>query len=577
MKTNVDEIAQKADIIEVVGEFVQLQKKGRNFWGLCPFHDDINPSMSVSPEKQMFNCFSCGHVGGIFKFVQDIKKIPFLEAVKFVADKYGLDFQVREKKTHYKDNQKEIIKSLNDARDYFRLAIESEMGKVAHDYAEQRGLNSSIREKFNIGYAPASGTKEFLIEHQSNDESVLINASLVNDIGKDFFKERLMFAIENEHGDVVAFSGRTLKNEDAKYINSRETMVFNKSEILYNYKNALNEINRKKEVVIVEGFMDVIALHRAGIGNVVAIMGTALTEKHISKLRDKTVVLMFDGDKAGLNATIKSIKILIENKVAVKVVNNETNKDPDELLKESSEKLIDVFENRMTGFEFIYRLHQKQFKAEPEQIEQLINSLKKYMDYASDIERDFFAKRVATDYEVSKEIILKRWVQTLKQTSVPKEQQYIPNETYIPQESYEPQDPYAEQSSYAPSAQREFQTSVAQNRININWNNNAYKLIRSMLRNRNLAFYYEKMTRKPKFVNENISTLTAVVIGLHKGIKPSKDTLNYIKEEIKLEGEIAHNEAEFDVLIKLINSNYKIHIKNENAKKYLESTQEIKK
>ena len=576
MQSNVDEIAQKADIIEVVSEFVQLQKKGRNFWGLCPFHDDINPSMSVSPEKQMFNCFSCGHVGGIFKFVQDIKKIPFLEAVKFVADKYGMNFEVHEKKTHYKDNQKEIIKSLNDARDYFRLAIESEMGKMANDYAEQRGLNSSIREKFNIGYAPVSGTKEFLIDHQSNDESVLINASLVNDIGKDFFKERLMFAIENEHGDVVAFSGRTLKNEDAKYINSRETMVFNKSEILYNYKNALPEINRKKEIVIVEGFMDVIALHRAGIGNVVAIMGTALTEKHISKLRDKTVVLMFDGDKAGLNATIKSIKILIENKVAVKVVNNETNKDPDELLKESDEKLISAFENRMTGFEFIYRLHKKQFKADPEQIEQLIASLKKYMNYASDIERDFFAKRIAIDYEMSKEIILKRWEQSVK-THTQQREQYVPQETYIPNESYEPQVPYGPQENYASSAAPVYDAPVAQNRININWNNNAYKLIRSMLKNRNLALYYEKMAKKPKFVNDNIAAIATVVVGIWNGIKPSKDTLNYIKEEVKLDGEIAHNEAEFEVLIKLINSNYKIHIKNENTKKYNESTQVIKK
>lgn len=306
--------------------------------------------MSVSPEKQIYKCFSCGASGGIVNFVADFKKISFNKALAELAEKIGIKVEDNQK-PKYDENQQKLIAAFSDATLYMQYMLNTPEAAKALEYAQTRGMTPRILERFKIGYAAPSGLKEFLIK-KGHDEATLINASLLNQKMNDFFKDRLIFPISNEHGDVVGFSARTLNNEQAKYINSSESIVFHKSSILYNFTNAQDLAIRNREIYICEGQMDVIALDKAGFSNAVAIMGTALTKDHLALIKDMHVILNFDSDSAGQNATLKSVKLLLENRFKVSVVVNEFGKDADEIFNnQGSEKLAEVLQSQISGLE----------------------------------------------------------------------------------------------------------------------------------------------------------------------------------------------------------------------------------
>ncbi|MEO0477195.1 MAG: DNA primase, partial [Planctomycetota bacterium] len=347
-----ERVHASTDLIRLIGEHVQLRPKGREFAGLCPFHDDKNPSMMVSPQKQIYKCFSCGAGGDCFSFVMDYHKLSFPEALKMLADRSGIEL------TPFKpgkggsapdpkssDRRKRLLSVNEQALAFFRAQLQSPAGEPVRDYLAKRGVSAEMIEQFQLGYAPHSW--HALSEEVSAkrlDKPAFEAAGLIANGNRglyDKLRHRLIFPIGDRLGRPIAFGGRTLPgNElddptvDAKYLNSPETLLFNKSRTLYGLDLAKQPIINSKTAVIVEGYTDVIACHQHDRRNVIAALGTAFTAEHAKDLRrlcDK-VVLVFDGDAAGHKAADRAVEVLLTSEIDVAVVILPEGKDPDELL-----------------------------------------------------------------------------------------------------------------------------------------------------------------------------------------------------------------------------------------------------
>ena len=349
----INEIRNKTDIVEVVSRYVNLTKTGKNYIGVCPFHDDHSPSMSVSPEKQIYTCFSCGASGNVFTFVSDFEKISFSEAVKLLGEKVGInvsnDIKVNTKRDEYFD-----IYDL--ASKFYQNSLNSSLGKNAIEYLENRHLDKETIKKFGIGLSiqKVSLTKYLTNKKYSLDK--LIDIGLTNDNGNDIFVSRIMFPIWGLSGNVVAFSGRIYNTKDnSKYINTKETDNFKKGKILYNYHIAKEYLKKNDTVIIMEGQMDVIRASTVGINNCIATMGTALTKDHKMVLKNmaKNIILCFDGDAAGEKATLSAIELLEDTGVNIKIVRLPNNMDPDEyILKEGKDSFLYQIKSAMTLIDY---------------------------------------------------------------------------------------------------------------------------------------------------------------------------------------------------------------------------------
>lgn len=346
-------IQQENDIVDVVSDYVQLKKQGRNYSGLCPFHNEKTPSFSVSPEKQIFHCFGCGKGGNMFTFIMESEGISFQAAAIRLAEQSHLpigDLKVVETPTNdafEASEQTDDTHAMFEAHAlvaqlYHYILTSTEEGTEALNYLHDRGLDDEVIREFNIGFAPKSWELvTAFLEKRGFDQHVMIDAGLLarRDDGNavDRFRERIMFPITNDRGQTIAFSGRLLPGvEGPKYLNSPETALFNKRETLYNFANVRKEIRQTKAVTVFEGFMDVIAASQAGIVNGVASMGTALTPEHISKLKRVTnrVIVCYDGDSAGLNATYKAVQLLQDARgIQVKIISLPEKLDPDEYIQ----------------------------------------------------------------------------------------------------------------------------------------------------------------------------------------------------------------------------------------------------
>ena len=337
----INEIRNKTDIVDVVSKYVNLTKKGKNYIGVCPFHDDHSPSMSVSPEKQIYTCFSCGASGNVFTFVADFEHISFAEAVKLLGDKAGISVGSNVIKSEKKDKYFEIY---NYASKFYQNSLFSTLGKNAIDYLDNRKIDKDTIKKFGIGLSmqKTSLTEYLLSKNYTLDE--LITAGISNDNGSDIFINRIVFPIYDLGGNPVAFSGRIYNTKDtSKYINTKETNKFKKGKILYNYHIAKEYLKKNDTIIIMEGQMDVIRASTIGIDNVIATMGTALTKDHknIIKNMANTVILCFDGDAAGEKATNAAIELLEDTNLNIKVVRLPNGMDPDEyILKEGKDSFI---------------------------------------------------------------------------------------------------------------------------------------------------------------------------------------------------------------------------------------------
>jgi DNA primase len=326
-----DRVKQQADIVRVIGEYVRLKKSGQNFSGLCPFHGEKTPSFAVHPVKQIFHCFGCGKGGDVFTFVMEMEKCPFPEAVRVVAEKCGIAIPKPKERSpeERKENQQRsaLLEMHREAQTFFVKQLETTAeGKAARAYLEDRGMDAEAMGRFEIGYAPAGG--EALLRYLKGmfAEKLLAESGLVSrdQSGRlfDRFRRRITFPIANESGKIVAFGCRALGDDQPKYLNSPETPIYSKSNMLYHMDRAKDAIRRQDFAVLVEGYMDAIAVARAGINNVVASCGTSLAEPQIKLLGrfTKRVIVNYDPDAAGQAATERSISLLLENDFEVKVL-----------------------------------------------------------------------------------------------------------------------------------------------------------------------------------------------------------------------------------------------------------------
>jgi DNA primase len=326
-----EKVKQQADIIRVVGEYVRLKKSGQNFTGLCPFHAEKSPSFAVHPTKQIYHCFGCGVGGDVFKFVMEMEKCAFPEAIRIVAEKCGISIPRPKERSpeERKENQQRtvLVEMHREAQTFFVKQLEGTLeGKAARAYLEDRGLDKDALAQFGIGYAPSGG--DLLLRHLKSKytEKLLAESGLISrdQSGRlfDRFRRRITFPISNESGKIVAFGCRALGDDQPKYLNSPETPIYSKSNVLYHMDRAKEGIRRQDFAILVEGYMDAIAVARAGISNVVASCGTSLAEPQIKLLGRFTrrVVVNYDPDAAGQTATERSLVLLLEQDFEVRVL-----------------------------------------------------------------------------------------------------------------------------------------------------------------------------------------------------------------------------------------------------------------
>jgi DNA primase len=340
-----ERVKQQADIVRVIGEYVRLKKSGQNFAGLCPFHQEKTPSFNVHPVKQIYHCFGCGVGGDVFKFVMELEKCTFPEAIRTVAEKCGIAIpKPRERSPEERrENQQRsaLVEMHREAAAFFaRQLHETPEGKVAYAYLEDRGLNREAMIKFGLGFAPSSGDALLRFLKQKYPEKLLEVSGLLSreQSGRFFdrFRRRIMFPIANESAKVIAFGGRAMGDDMPKYLNSPETTIYSKSSVLYHLDRAKEALRQNDFGILVEGYMDAIAVARAGIVNVIASCGTSLADPQIKLLGRFTrrVIVNYDPDIAGQAATERSLTLLLEKEFDVRVLALPRGSDPDKFLKE---------------------------------------------------------------------------------------------------------------------------------------------------------------------------------------------------------------------------------------------------
>ncbi len=359
----INDIRNRADIAEVIGQYIPLQKKGKGMAAVCPFHDDHDPSLSISLDKQIYKCFVCGAGGNVFTFVQNFEHISFSEAIVKVGDLVGihLDISQYKKEVQYDPQTLRLFNTLKETNAFLMYQLNASEGKEVKEYLHHRGLSDETISKFEIGYNPGNDVLKTFLSKKGVDDQDMVMANVARvttfDI-KDVFSNRITFLIHDVNGNPVGYTARTTLKDDsiAKYINTNETPIYIKGNIVYNYHRAKPYIRKEANVYVTEGVMDAIAYDRVGIKNCIATLGTAMTLNQLKELKKLTLNLIFayDGDKAGKNATYKIGKMAIEHGFNVRVVQNFTQKDPDEIIMEyGKDKLIEISKNHVTWVEFL--------------------------------------------------------------------------------------------------------------------------------------------------------------------------------------------------------------------------------
>lgn len=422
----IEEVRHRTNIVDIIGQYVQLKKSGKNYMGLCPFHEERSPSFSVAEDKQIFHCFGCGKGGTVFNFLQEIEGISFPESVKRVADleHLSVDFdwsEPREVADTPENQQRRSLLQLHSkaAELYHHILVNTKIGEPALNYLLERGLTQELIETFQIGFAPQK--RDFLsqvFKNEQLDEALFEPSGLFvqrdNGTFLDRFYQRIMFPINDPQGNVIAFSGRLLKTADfpgdemPKYLNSPETTLFNKRETLFNFDRARKEIRKENTVLLFEGFMDVIAAWQSGVKSGVASMGTSLTNEQIRRLERvaKEVVICYDGDNAGVQATNRAIQLLQENShFDLSIVSIPEKLDPDEYVRKYGAEAFQNLANhgRETVFSFKMNYHRltRNMNNEKEQLDYVNELLRELTNVQSPLERDRYLNQIAQEFQLS--------------------------------------------------------------------------------------------------------------------------------------------------------------------------------
>ena len=434
-----DEIAQANDIIDIVSSYTRVKKSGKSFLALCPFHPDKNPSMNVSPEKQVYHCFSCGASGNVYKFVQDYEKVTFVEAAQILADRAGIELNYSWSSPDMSNEISVLFEVNKFAAKYFhnnlKNAPDVERNFVI-DYLAMRKIKPDTVTKFGIGYASKEweGLFNYFAEDNTFKAKDVEAAGLILKSEKDKtrfydrFRGRLIFPIFNESGKVVAFGGRILFEDEkgAKYINSPESKIYNKSKILYGLNFAKESIREKDYIILVEGYMDVTSLYQAGVHNVVASSGTALTEDQVRLISryTKNIILIFDSDFAGIKAARRGIEIILEAGLDLSIVSLPEGEDPDSVVKkEGKDGFLKHLNKKKSVLRFIGDIYEKEGKlSTPEEKTAFIKEIIAYISKIPDsIKRAFYVKEIASLYELYESDLrgeLEKAVKDTRRTSV---------------------------------------------------------------------------------------------------------------------------------------------------------------
>lgn len=412
----IEEIRINNDIVDVVSEYVRLEKRGKNYFGLCPFHREKTPSFSVEDVKQIFYCFGCGKGGNVFQFITLAEKIDFIDAVRHLADRAKISLPESddaEEAARARLKQEVLDINLLAAR-YFNDAFNSDKGKIARDYLKKRGLSEGTAKKFGLGYSPEQWDclYQYLKANGSSNE-LMLRSGLIQKSGKgqlyDRFRGRLMFPIFDVRGIVIGFGGRVLDDSMPKYMNSPETIVYNKGKHLYALNFAKNADSER--LIVVEGYMDVISLYQSGINNVVASLGTALTENQgrILKKYAQEIVISYDSDKAGQAATQRGLDLLDNIGCNVKVLTVPDGKDPDDFIRKSgSDGFRRLIDNSLSLIEYKIRVLREghDLLATDGKIAFLSKAASVLAKVDNAVEREMHIKKLSAEYEISEEAML---------------------------------------------------------------------------------------------------------------------------------------------------------------------------
>ncbi|GEO77670.1 DNA primase DnaG [Companilactobacillus mindensis DSM 14500] len=447
----IDEVTSKTNIVDVISKYVQLKESGKNLFGLCPFHEERTPSFSVAEDKQIFHCFSCGRGGNVYKFIMEMENKTFPEAVIEVAQMGNISVpdQYENQSTQYENSDsRTLLKMYSDAAKlYSHILTKTENGTAALKYLNGRDLGDDLIQTFDIGYAPNNNNLLLqFFKDRDISEDVLRKSGLFaeNQEGElfDRFRDRVMIPITDESGNIIAFSGRILNKEasTAKYMNSPETPIFNKSKTLFNLNNAKKEIREKGNVILFEGFMDVISAYKAGVTNGVASMGTSLTDQQLytlSRLTDK-INVCYDGDDPGVEATYRALTQLTDERFTYGVISIPDKKDPDEYIRsEGAQRFQNLTNNGVqTPISFILNYFKRNYNLnnEHDQLEFLNQSLHEIVKLQSPVEVDMYVGRVADEMQVSKDSINKELDALRRQMAI---QQPANNYKHVQQKALE--------------------------------------------------------------------------------------------------------------------------------------------
>ena len=430
----INELRSKADIVEVIYSYIHLTKKGRNYFGLCPFHDDTNPSMSVSSEKQIYKCFVCGNSGNVFNFVMEYEHISFQEAVLNLAKNYNMegDFNLKKEVSKYEP----YYNIMDIANKFYQNNLFSKEGEKARNYLKERKLDNEIIKEFGIGLSlPSTNTLTNLLVNKGNtlEELNLIDLSNTN---HDTFINRIIFPLYDTKGRVNGFSGRIYNGEDLnKYQNTKETPIFKKRENLFNYHRVKEEVRKSKSLIVMEGFMAVIRAYSVGIKNCIATMGTALSSEQLALIKklSNEVILCYDGDEAGKKATILNGEQFLKSNINPKVISLPEKLDPDDyIIKYGKEKFQDLVENAITFTDYKLRNLKNSYDLasvtdKTNYVNQVLFELSKEKDV---IKREIVLKNLAKDTDIWYNTLEKRLLElNTNKTNEVKELQTIPKKT----------------------------------------------------------------------------------------------------------------------------------------------------
>lgn len=430
----VEQIKSKIDIVDLVSQYVKLTRSGKNYRGLCPFHQEKTPSFMVSPDRQIAYCFGCNKGGDIFKFVMEVERLDFPEALEKLGKRCGVEIT---QNSSFSNSNKEIKNRLSEimktAHIFFKEQFQHPESKEARKYLEKRGMTAQDIEIFQLGFAPDSYDALLkYLEQKGYNKKEMLQASLLTTKENneehvyDKFRNRIIFPIHNIEGEIIAFAGRVMDDSLPKYLNSAETALYHKSNILFNLHRAKESMKQKNSIIVVEGYMDAIACYRIGIENVVAVCGTALTEQHIKLMKRYTdhIIFCMDSDEAGIRATERNASLALKQEMHVNIIPLTNYKDPDEYIAQNQKEFEENIQKPQNIVDFFLTHYQKQEKLETSEGRRLfLNALFPLIaSIPYDTEKMIYLQKLASMVQTNRETLEKDFLRFIKNEPRKKEE-----------------------------------------------------------------------------------------------------------------------------------------------------------